>query len=88
MNVASNLEHRTLYFPKEPALASGGKETTYAEFNNKVNRLATGLLKMGLRPGEHVAIYQFQEWPVSYFAMPKAGGGCYKSLPACSLRMN
>jgi len=76
MNVASNLEASTLYFPKNTALASGGKEITYAEFNNKVNRLATGLLKMGLRPGEHVAICatNSQEWPVSYFAILKAGG--------------
>ncbi len=71
MNVASNLEASTLYFPKNTALASGGKEITHAEFNNKVNRLATGLLKMGLRPGEHVAICatNSQEWPVSYFAI-------------------
>jgi long-chain acyl-CoA synthetase len=76
MNIASNLEASTLYFPRNPALASGGKEITYAEFNDKVNRLATGLLKMGLRPGEHVAICatNSQEWPVSYFAILKAGG--------------
>ena len=76
MNVATSLEASTLYFPHNPALASGGKEITYAEFNERSNRLATGLLKMGLRPGEHVAICapNTSEWPVTYFAVLKAGG--------------
>ena len=76
MNIATNLEASTLYFPQSPALASGGKEITYAEFNEKTNQLATGLLKMGLRPGDHVAICapNTPEWPISYFAILKAGG--------------
>jgi long-chain acyl-CoA synthetase len=76
MNIATNLEASALYFPDRLALASGGKEITYAEFNERTNRLATGLLKMGLRPGEHVAICapNTLEWPISYFGILKAGG--------------
>jgi long-chain acyl-CoA synthetase len=76
MNVATNLEASTFYFPQRPALASGEKEITYAELNETTNRLATGLLKMGLRPGEHVAICapNTPEWPVTYLAILKAGG--------------
>lgn len=76
MNVGTNLEASTLYFPKRLALASEGKELTYAEFNETTNRLATGLIKMGLRPGEHVAICaaNTMEWPTAYFAILKAGG--------------
>ncbi len=76
MNVATNLEASTFCFSRNPALAAAGKEITYGEFNETTNRLATGLLKMGLKPGEHIAICapNTQEWPIAYFAILKAGG--------------
>ncbi len=40
---AANLETSTFCFPKSPALVTGEKEMTYAEFNDRTNRFATAL---------------------------------------------
>ena len=54
MNIASNLEASSYYFPQQPALSEAGSEITYGALNERVNCIATGLIKMGIRPGEHV----------------------------------
>jgi len=48
---------------------------TYREFQDRANRLAAGLLKLGLKPGERVAIWSqnCSEWALSQFATAKAG---------------
>jgi long-chain acyl-CoA synthetase len=56
MNVARNLERSAFYFPEQPALAEAGSQISYGELNDRVDRIATGLIKMGIRPGEHVGI--------------------------------
>jgi non-ribosomal peptide synthetase component F len=40
MNVATNLEWSAFFFPERPALSEGASETSYAQFNEKANRVA------------------------------------------------
>jgi acyl-CoA synthetase (AMP-forming)/AMP-acid ligase II len=75
MNVATNLETATLYFPNRPALSCDGRETIYSEMNEGANRVATALLKMGVKAGDHVGLCapNSPEWLVFYFGVLKAG---------------
>ena len=75
MNLATNLEWSAFFFPKRPALSEGSSETTYAQFNEKANRVATALISLGIKPGDHVALCAFNsgDWLVFYFGVLKAG---------------
>ena len=48
---------------------------TYAEFRRQVDEFATGLVALGLQPGERVGIWSTNnaEWVVTQFASAKAG---------------
>src|SRR5262245_37439530 len=43
--------------PDRPALIQGDRQLSWAEFHEARNRLASGLLAMGVRAGEHVIVY-------------------------------
>lgn len=75
MNIAKNLEASSFYFPKNSALSEAGKETSYEELNRQANRIATGLLKTGIKPGEHIGICapNSSEWIAIYFGILKTG---------------
>ncbi|MCX5807480.1 MAG: AMP-binding protein [Proteobacteria bacterium] len=75
MNVARNLERSAFYFSEQPALAEAGSQISYGELNDRVDRIATGLIKMGLQPGEHVGICapNSSDWITFYFAVLKTG---------------
>lgn len=75
MNLAKNLEISAFFFPDRPALRQEGLELTYGQFNERVNRVATGLLSIGLNPGEHVALCAPNsiDWVVFYYGVLKAG---------------
>lgn len=64
-------------YPDHPAIVDlfRNKRFTYKEFNDRVNSLANGLLDMGVRPGDHVAIMFYNEHNIleSYFAVWKIG---------------
>ena len=76
MNVATNLEWSAYLFPKHPALCEGTVETSYALLNEKANKVATGLIGMGIKPGDHVALCapNSTDWLAFYFGVLKAGG--------------
>ena len=48
---------------------------TYREFHERVNRLAAGLMKLGLAPGDRIGIWaqNCSEWVLTQFATAKAG---------------
>ncbi len=48
---------------------------TYRQFHERVNRLAAGLLKLGLNPGDRIGIWSQNcaEWVLTQFATAKAG---------------
>jgi long-chain acyl-CoA synthetase len=51
-------------------------EISYAEFGRRVQQFAAGLLEMGIRPEEKVALYlpNTPYHPISFFGVLKAGG--------------
>jgi len=75
MNLARNLESSAFFFPDRPAISEGEKQITYAQLNDQANRIATGLIKMGLKPGEMVALCapNSAEWIAIYFGILKTG---------------
>ena len=75
MNVATNLEASAYFFPDRPALREGRLELTYALLNEQANRVATGLIKMGVKPGDLVAICAANsaQWVAFYYGALKAG---------------
>ena len=52
-----------------------GVRWTYAEFNDRVTRLAAGLVRLGLLPGDRVGIWSpnCAEWVLTQFATARAG---------------
>ncbi|MGE5841495.1 MAG: class I adenylate-forming enzyme family protein [Deltaproteobacteria bacterium] len=75
MNVATNLEASAFYFPQQPALSEAGREITYGRLNERVNRIASSLVEMGVQPGDHVAICapNSADWIAFYFGILKTG---------------
>ena len=75
MNIATNLETSAFYFPQQPALSEAGFEITYGELNERANRIGTGLIRMGIKPGEHIGICapNSTDWIAFYFGIIKAG---------------
>ena len=77
MNLAKLLTKTARAFPKKLALVHGPKQLTYAQFNQRANRLANALLGLGVRPGDNVAVlqYNYLETLETIFACFKAGCG-------------
>src|SRR3954454_14156506 len=46
-------------YPKKTAIVSGDRRFTYAEFGERCERLAAGLLALGVKPGDRVAYISF-----------------------------
>ena len=64
-------------YPQHDALIVAHQQVrwTYGEFRQRVHRLAAGLLKLGLQPGERIGIWSQNcaEWVLTQFATAKAG---------------
>jgi len=62
--------------PERLALAGGGRQWSWREFNDRVARLAGGLVAMGLRPNDRVAILSHNgpEYFEFSYGVPWAGG--------------
>ena len=75
MNQAHHLEQSAFFFPDRPAVRQAGLKMSYAQLNDSANRVATGLLKMGINPGDHIGLCapNSAEWIVFYFGVLKAG---------------
>lgn len=75
MNVARNLEISARYFPNNPAISADGHEITYARLNEEANRVATALVKMGVKAGDHVGLCapNAPDWLIFYFGVLKTG---------------
>ena len=87
MNLASILEHATYHFPNRPALSEDAVEITYAQLNDRANRIATGLINIGIQPGDHICLFapNSSDWIATYFGILKAGAVAM-SIPAVSTR--
>ncbi|MBN2402443.1 MAG: acyl--CoA ligase [Spirochaetes bacterium] len=75
MNLAKNLENSARFFPNKPAIRDGSIELTYAELNNRANQVATGLIKMDVKPSELVGLCapNSADWIIFYFGVLKTG---------------
>jgi fatty-acyl-CoA synthase len=64
-------------FPEKEALLdlSQGKRFSYKEFLAAVNQTAKGFLKLGLKQGDHLALWSPNrwEWTITQFALAKVG---------------
>jgi len=74
------IRQRCLTHADRPAMrqkeGGGWREYSYGQFWSLSDRVAAGLLKCGIRPGDHVALYapSSVRWVVAYFGILKAGG--------------
>lgn len=75
--VGELLDRVATRWPDRPALVvrQQGVRWTYRQFHAEVERVAAGLLALGLEPGDRVGIWapNRAEWVVTQFAAPKAG---------------
>lgn len=77
LTVGALLDDITGKFPDNEALiyVERGLRYSYREFNERCRQVAKGLLRMGVKKGDHLAIwaYNVPEWVVLQFATAKIG---------------
>jgi long-chain acyl-CoA synthetase len=75
LNIATNLEWSSRYFPERPAISQAGATTSYAELNQMANRVSTALIDLKIQPGDHLGLYapNSGDWIAFYFGALKAG---------------
>jgi fatty-acyl-CoA synthase len=75
LDVGNMLTKAARLFPNKTAVVFEHRRISYAEPNERVNRLANGLLEMGVRKGDKVALlfYNCPQFIESYYAVVKVG---------------
>lgn len=75
MNLKQTLEQTAREWPGNTALALGSQRVTYHEFDETSNRIASALMGMGVKKGDHVGILMGRtpEWVINCFGILKAG---------------
>lgn len=75
MNIAHNLEQTAKFLPNKTALIFEDLSITYAQLDEKVNQLASGIAKMGIEKGDRLALFMpnIPEFIMIYFAAQKLG---------------
>ncbi|HEY5338540.1 MAG TPA: AMP-binding protein [Rhizomicrobium sp.] len=75
--IGGSLSHAAQKYKKRVALISRHQNIfwAYEEFDERVTRLASGLLTLGLHPGERIGIWAptCAEWTLTQFAAARAG---------------
>jgi long-chain acyl-CoA synthetase len=76
MNIATNLESSAHFFPNQPVIRQASIEITYAQLNDQANRIATGLIRLGIKAGDFVGLCTLNSADLIafYFGVLKAGG--------------
>ena len=71
----SHLNRARQVFPKEEALVYGPRRFSYAEYHARVSRLASGLIRLGIRPGDVVAtlLPNIPAHAEAHFGVPASG---------------
>src|SRR6266545_4511918 len=72
-NLADLFEYAVDLFPDREYLVADGRRRTYAEMEDRANRLAHHLAAQGVGPGDHVGIYGHNsvEWVEALWAVFK-----------------
>jgi long-chain acyl-CoA synthetase len=75
MNIAANLDDAAFNFPGHDAVIEGDRSVSFAEFHADANRIASALVDVGVRPGDHVALCapNSYAWLAFHFGALKAG---------------
>ncbi len=75
MNTTDFLNIATAISPDKAAIVFEDKRYTFSQLNDRVNRLANGLLKLGIKKGDRVAFLQVNcnQCVETYFAVAKTG---------------
>jgi acyl-CoA synthetase (AMP-forming)/AMP-acid ligase II len=75
MNTTEFLTISSAICPDRTAIIFEGNRYTFAQLNERVNRLANGLAKLGVKKGDHVALLQVNcnQCVETYFATAKLG---------------
>ena len=70
------LDNTVAKWPDRPAIDFMGKHLSYRELGDYVNRAASGLQQLGVKPGVHVGLYlpNTPHYIIAFFAVLKAGG--------------
>jgi fatty-acyl-CoA synthase len=74
MNIGEFLVHRSFLSPKKEGFV-GRKRYTFVEMNERVNRFATFLRKIGIKPGERIGLLckNNEDFITAFFAAAKIG---------------
>ncbi|MDF2788766.1 MAG: long-chain fatty acid--CoA ligase [Neobacillus sp.] len=75
LNIGSLLSQNARKFPEVLAIECEGRNYTYRQFNEEVNRLAHGLLEMGINKGDKIALMMknSDHFVFTFFAIAKIG---------------
>jgi long-chain acyl-CoA synthetase len=75
MNVAHLLEASARHFPARTALVFGDRRWTYADLDRDAGRVAAGLARLGVEPGERVCLHlgNRPEFVLAYYGCQKLG---------------
>jgi long-chain acyl-CoA synthetase len=75
LNLAILLEESARRTPGKTAVILDSIRLNYAELNGAANKIANGLTKLGIRPGDKVAIMlpNTPHFPMCYYGILKAG---------------
>ncbi len=75
MNTSEFLSIAAAIVPDRTAISFEGKKITFAQENDRANRLANAFKKLGINKGDRVAILQVNtnQYPETYFATAKLG---------------
>ena len=80
------LDRQAERFAERDALVNveTGERYTYAEFRDEVERVARGLMALGIQRGHHVGIWatNYSEWVLTQFATAKIGAVMVNVNPA------
>lgn len=78
LTLGETLDRAAIAFPNKEVICFLSKEEerlTYTELNEKVNRLAGGLVELGIKPDDKISIWMpnHLEWIVTLFAVARIG---------------
>ena len=76
LNLAHLLDHQAKLTPAREAVVAGATRLTYAQVNAMACQVANGLRKLGLQPGDHIALScpNLPYFPIAYYGILKMGG--------------
>ncbi|NEX62986.1 AMP-binding protein [Noviherbaspirillum galbum] len=56
MDICRHIRRGARYWPQQPAVVCGARSVTFAQLDERSNRLANALIELGLRKGDRVAL--------------------------------